>query len=313
MGTEILLGQPQGPPNQGQPSYVQTPQGQPHYGQSYPGQSGGPQGQPYQGQPSATGGPSFHLSESTFWLSGATYQQGQPGFQQGYPSGQTGHQLLQSTSQPSVQQGYPSGQGDNLIFSKVNRLSNRYPSGQGGQPTTARPTHCTSLVTCLGPRRASLLYSKANPLPSLVIHLDKLANLKVNQLSSPLNHLFRKDNPWLHKDNLVPSKLILLGKQVRPKPNQANLPARWSKLNRSRTFFWAPNSNWFSNARWVTIPTFLPNAAFLSGSVWSPATVWLPATPGANSVYPLSKLSTNAGHSLSELSATVCCSCRSSC
>lgn len=55
--THILHGnrdaprQPLGPPNQGQPLYVQTPQGQPLYGPPYPGQSGDPHGQPYQGQP----------------------------------------------------------------------------------------------------------------------------------------------------------------------------------------------------------------------------------------------------------------------
>ena len=70
-----------------------------------------------------------------------------------------------------------------------------------------------------GGRRANLLYSKVNPLSALTIHLDRLANLRVNQPSSRLSHLFRKDN-------LAPSKFVLLGRQVRLKPNQVNLPAR---------------------------------------------------------------------------------------
>lgn len=72
---------------------------------------------------------------------------------------------------------------------------------------------------------------------------------------------------------------------------------------------WAPDSNWSSDARRVSIPTFLPSATWSPGLVWSSATVWLPATPGASSVEPVSKLSTSASHSLSELPATVCCSC----
>lgn len=80
-------------------------------------------------------------------------------------------------------------------------------------------------------RVASLTCSKAVPLPSLSNHLDKLVDLKVNQPSNLPSHLFDKDNPRLYKGNLMPSKLVLLGKQVCPKLNQGNLPARWPKLH----------------------------------------------------------------------------------
>ena len=94
----------------------------------------------------------------------------------------------------------------------------------------------SSKGTLLG-RVVSLTYSKANPLSSLVNHLDKLVNLKVNQPSSPLSHLSRKDNPRLYKDNLTPSKLNLLGNWVHPKLNQGNLLARWPNLHPLKDIF----------------------------------------------------------------------------
>lgn len=46
-GAQVMPGQPQGPPNQGQPLYTQNPQGHQYYGSPPLGQPGGPQGQPY--------------------------------------------------------------------------------------------------------------------------------------------------------------------------------------------------------------------------------------------------------------------------
>ena len=96
---------------------------------------------------------------------------------------------------------------------------------QGGSLLYSKASPLLSLCT-LGGRRANLLCSKVNPLSALIIHLDKLANLRVNQLFSRLSHPFRKDNPWWSTDNLAPSKFIMLASRVHLKSNQVNLRAR---------------------------------------------------------------------------------------
>lgn len=120
---------------------------------------------------------------------------------------------------------------DNLTSNKVNLVSSKVIHLDKQDNLMCNKDNLESSKGILLGRAISLTCSKANPLPSLANHLDKLVDPRVNQPSSALSHLFHKDNPRLYKDNLTPSKLILLGKWAHPKLNLGNLPGRWPNLH----------------------------------------------------------------------------------
>ena len=121
------------------------------------------------------------------------------------------------------------GEGGNLLYSKANPLLSPYT--KEGSLRYSKPSPLPNQVT-VGDKRANHLYSQINPGSSLIVNLDKLANLDVNQLSSQFDHPFRKDNPWWHMDNLVPSKATLLANQVHLESDQVNLQDIWFNPSR---------------------------------------------------------------------------------
>ena len=132
------------------------------------------------------------------------------------------------------------GKRDKFIFNKVTAAFNKVtPQDNLDNLTSSKVSEESTKGIPLG-RVVILPRNKVNPLLRLSSHLDKLVNLtfnKVNQSSSRPNPLFRKENPWQYKENLVPSKLGLLGNRAHLRFNQGKLPDRLCDLHLFKDIF----------------------------------------------------------------------------
>ena len=161
---------------------------------------------------------------------------------QGTPLDKLAQFTILQINQPSSK-GIPMARVDNPMFNRAHLpLESQTLLGKGGNPLPSlytkegslpcsKPNPLPNPVT-VGDKRANHLYSQINPGSTLIVNLDKLANLDVNQLSNQFDHPFREDNPWWHMDNLASSKAILLANQVHHESDQVNLRDVWPNLSR---------------------------------------------------------------------------------